>query len=77
MAGMMGSMMRPPKWIQRDSEVAVKKVMINGYQDEKIPVFVFEPYGVSEDMPCLVYYHGGGFFFEGAPYHYRLAKTYA
>ena len=77
MAGKMGSMMRPPKWIQRDSEVAVKKVMINGYQDEKIPVFVFEPYGVSEDMPCLVYYHGGGFFFEGAPYHYRLAKTYA
>ena len=30
MAGKMGSMMRPPKWIQKDSEVSVKKVMING-----------------------------------------------
>ena len=76
-AGWMGSKMRPPKWIWSDPEVRVRKEMISGYQDQEIPVFIFEPYGASGNLPCLVYYHGGGFFFEGAPYHYTLAKTYA
>lgn len=77
MAGWMGSMMRPPMWIWRDREVRVRKVKIKGYQNGKIEVFVFEPYDIADNAPCLVYYHGGGFFFEGAEYHYRLAKEYA
>lgn len=27
--------------------------------------------------PLLLYLHGGGFVFRGAPYHFRLAKEYA
>ncbi len=27
--------------------------------------------------PCLVYFHGGGFVFDAAPYHYRNAAAYA
>lgn len=77
MAGWMRSMMRPPMWIWRDREVKVRKAAIKGYQNGKIEVFVFEPYDIADNAPCLVYYHGGGFFFEGAEYHYRLAKEYA
>lgn len=77
MAGWMGSMMRPPMWIRRDREVKVRKAAIKGYNNGKIEVFVFEPYDITDNAPCLVYYHGGGFFFEGADYHYRLAKEYA
>lgn len=35
-----------------------------------------EPRHIHTDN-CLVYYHGGGFFFEGAGYHYCNAKAYA
>ncbi len=28
-------------------------------------------------LPCLLYFHGGGFFFETAPYQYRNMREYA
>ena len=31
----------------------------------------------AEKLPCLVYFHGGGFVFKAAGYHYRNVKTYA
>ena len=79
MAGWMGSKMRPPRWVQknRDCEVSIKKENIKSYDGAEISVVVIDPYGLEEVSPCLVYYHGGGFFFEGAGYHYKLAKQYA
>ncbi|MBR6578920.1 MAG: alpha/beta hydrolase [Clostridia bacterium] len=76
-AGWMGSKMKPPRWINTDHEVAITKESIKSYDGADISVFVFDPYGLEERSPCLVYYHGGGFFFEGAGYHYKLAKRYA
>lgn len=43
----------------------------------EIPVFVFAPRTLAADAPTLVYYHGGGFFFEGAGHHFRLCRRYA
>ena len=40
-------------------------------------MLLFEPRGIVENSPCLVYYHGGGFFFGAAWYHYKIAKRYA
>ena len=79
MAGWMGSKMKPPRWVQknRDHEVSIKKENIKSDDDAEISVVVIDPYGLEEVSPCLVYYHGGGFFFEGAGYHYKLAKQYA
>lgn len=76
-AGWMGSKMKPPRWINTDHEVSITKESIKSYDGAEISVFVFDPYGLEERAPCLVYYHGGGFFFEGAGYHYKLAKRYA
>ena len=73
------SRMTPPRWVRknRDHEVSIKKENIKSYDDAEISVVVIDPYGLEEVSPCLVYYHGGGFFFEGAGYHYKLAKQYA
>ena len=78
-AGWMGSKMRPPVWVRknRDDEVSIKREIVKRDDGAEIPAFVLDPYGLEEPAPCLVYYHGGGFFFEGAGYHYRLAKRYA
>ena len=80
MAGWMGSMMKPPRWVRknRDREVSVTKELLISYDGvADIEMLIFEPYGIEEPVPCLVYYHGGGFFFGGAGYHYKLAKQYA
>jgi len=79
MAGWMGSKMKPPRWVRKnlDHEVSVAKENIKSYDGEDVSAFIIDPYGLEEISPCLVYYHGGGFFFEGAGYHYKLAKQYA
>ncbi len=77
MAGWMGSMMKPPRRIFRDSQVEVTAYTIPGYREEPVEVLVIRPRENQEVLPCLVYAHGGGFFFGGAGYHYRLAKEYA
>lgn len=75
-AGKMGEMMKPPKWLWKDKEISIRRERISGYQNGTIEVFVMEPKNVKTEN-CLIYYHGGGFFFEGAGYHYRNAKAYA
>lgn len=76
-AGILGSLMHPPGWIKRDPEVSVSMYRIAGYRGVPIEALVFEPRSLGPDSPCLVYYHGGGFFFGAAGYHYKLAKQYA
>lgn len=77
MAGFIGSLMRPPKWILQDKEVSVRSHQIPGCYGDPVEVLVFTPSGLCGKSPCLVYYHGGGFFFGAAGYHYSLAKQYA
>ncbi len=76
MAGKMGAMMKPPKWLWNDKDMVVCRETICGYKGEPIEVFIMEPRRKNTDN-CLVYFHGGGFFFEGAGYHYKNAKAYA
>jgi len=75
-AGKMGEMMKPPKWLWKDKEISVRRETIGGYQGEPIEVFVMEPRDIETEN-CLVYYHGGGFFFEASGSHYKNAKAYA
>lgn len=75
-AGRLGEMMKPPRWLRRDKEISVKRIAIRGYNGEPIEVLLMEPGNIKTEN-CLVYYHGGGFFFEGAGYHYKNAKEYA
>ena len=74
MAGWLGSMMKPPRRIWHDKDVSVKKEVIKSYDGAEIQILIFEPYKSEGTLPCLVYYHGGGFFFEAAWSHYDLVK---
>lgn len=76
-AGIMGSLMRPPRWIRHDGQIAVRSCRIAGYGGDPVEVLVMEPRGLSAAAPCLVYYHGGGFVFGAAGAHYQVAKQYA
>ena len=38
---------------------------------------LYTPTDLPANAPCLIYYHGGGFVFPAAPYHYTLAKLYS
>ena len=77
LAGFVGSLMKPPRSIFHDEEVSVRREQIAGYNGEEIEVLIFSPKGLASGSPLIVYYHGGGFFFEGASYHYNMARKYA
>lgn len=44
---------------------------------KSVPALLYSPEGIKENAPCLIVYHGGGFVFPAAPYHYTLAREYA
>ena len=52
--------------------VAVRRVNADG-----VRVFLISPEEAEGKLPCLVYFHGGGFGFHAAQYHYRNAAEYA
>lgn len=73
-AGLMNLVMKTPRWIWHDPEVAVTKKSVKSYDGADIEVLFFEPYGIEEPSPCLVYYHGGGFTLAASAAHYRVIK---
>ena len=73
----MGSFLRVPRWVMRDEGLNVRQQKIPGYGGEPIDILLIEPTGADKQENCLVYFHGGGFLFPAAGYHYRLAVRYA
>ena len=60
-----------------DENVNVSKYNISGYQGREISTLVIEPKNVDKVLPCLVYFHGGGFMLKASGVHYNIAKQYA
>lgn len=60
-----------------DDKVTVKKYAISGYEGGKLSAFVIEPKKSSGILPCIVFYHGGGFLLKASRAHYQIAKWYA
>lgn len=46
-------------------------------ENSEISVLVFEPKNENKTLPAMLYFHGGGFIYKAAPYHYTLAKAYS
>ena len=51
-----------------------KQIPVNG---ASIRALLYSPVGLEDPAPLLIDYHGGGFVFPAAPYHYALARAYA
>lgn len=60
-----------------DEKVNVTAHEISGYQGAKLTTLVIEPAHANQPLPCLVFFHGGGFLIKASGGHYQLAKEYA
>lgn len=58
-------------------KINVKKFSVKKENGEDVQCLFYEPVGIPQNAPALVYCHGGGFVFRAAPHHYELAKAYA
>lgn len=67
-----------PKGMRSDNELIINKIKITSTIDgEAFGAWVIKPKGADTPRPAILFLHGGGFVFKGAPYHYDLAKEYA
>lgn len=69
--------LQPSLFMGRHKGVQVDRRRITVSDGSDIELLIYTPENLPADAPCLVYYHGGGFVFDAAPYHYQLAYTYA
>ncbi len=67
----------PPPYLFLDKELSVKKHKIKADDGGSVRIYEIGKKDISENAPCLIYYHGGGFIFEGTDYHYKLCMEYA
>lgn len=77
LAGWLGSLLRPPRSLFRDKSFEVTREYVRSFDGAEIELLVIEPTGVTENAPCMVYYHGGGFFFGASWHHYNMARAYS
>ena len=69
--------MKTPDFIFRDPDVEVRKRKIPAFRQGEIDLLIMTPRDSQTPAPCLLDIHGGGFVFEAAGSHYRLALAYA
>lgn len=63
-----------------DDKVTVKKAKLRGYEGAELSAYVIEPKETDNSdkpLPCLVFFHGGGFMLKASGGHYIIAKEYA
>lgn len=65
------------KKCKSDNQVTVKKYSTPGYKGANITTLVIEPKQCSGNLPCIMFYHGGGFLMSASSAHYQMAKWYA
>jgi len=61
----------PPSGIRRDCTQILSEA------GEPIPITLYRPESLEGEVPCLVYFHGGGFCLEDASYIHHYAAQYA
>ena len=60
-----------------DDSVNVKEYKTEGYNGRIISTLVIEPKEYREKLPCIMFFHGGGFLMSASSAHYHIAKRYA
>ncbi len=60
-----------------DDFVNVKKFSTLGFDGAEISTLVIEPRQCEGSLPCIMFFHGGGFLMSASAAHYQIAKWYA
>lgn len=64
---------------KKKPEKGVREIIkkIPGYQNEPIEIRIYEPEGIKDVLPCLIYLHGGAFVLKSAAFHKQLICEYS
>lgn len=62
---------------ESDDNVTVKEYDICGYEGVRLSTLVIEPRNTEKVLPCLVYFHGGGFMLKSSAINHLTVKEYA
>lgn len=62
---------------ESDNNVTVTEYSISGYEGASLSTLVIEPNNTETVLPCLVYYHGGGFMLKSSAINHQIVKEYA
>lgn len=61
-----------------DKELTREKISVPLNDGGSIRALIYYPACTkAENMPCIIFYHGGGFVYNAAPHHFTLAKNLA
>lgn len=60
-----------------DNKVRVSRYKTPGYNGAELKTLVIEPNRSEGNLPCVVFFHGGGFMLKASNVHYKIAKMYA
>ncbi len=60
-----------------DERVRVRRHSTPGFRGAKLQTLVIEPRHAERNLPCMVFFHGGGFMLRASNAHYAIAKMYA
>ena len=69
--------MKVPRFFKKAKGLNVEKLSIDGYKEEKFDLYVLSKKDLKDNAPALLFFHGGGFIYEGTTSHYKLAIKYA
>jgi acetyl esterase/lipase len=60
-----------------DDDVLATDHYMYGYNGARLKTILIEPKHAEKELPCIIYYHGGGFLLRASKTHYQIAKWYA
>lgn len=60
-----------------DNKIRVSRYKTPGYNGAELKTLVIEPKYFEERLPCMIFFHGGGFILKASDTHYKIAKMYA
>ena len=62
------------KFEKTDDDFIVEKKKIKSFDNKDVNFIIYTPKNIILNDKCLYFIHGGGFVFNAAPHHYKLAK---
>lgn len=65
------------KKCKSDKYVDVKRYSTPGFNNANLSTLVIEPKQSIRNLPCIFFFHGGGFMLRASKAHYQIAKWYA